>query len=227
VHLTKDELGYPELKRSYVALDLFAEHPLRNGWYGKINYTLARNSGNTEGQTRSDSGQADVSTTAVFDYPELTLYTDGLLPNDRKHQLKAYGFYQVLPEVSVGGNLLLASGRPKNCIGNLPTSYYEAENPATDYGSEFFFCNGKPAPRGSFGRQPWDVRLDLNVAYSPTMVKGLIVKADVFNVFNRQVGQNMTEAFNSGLTVNPLYGGVISYTAPRSVRFSAEYSHKF
>jgi hypothetical protein len=227
VHLTAAELGYPEVKRSYVALDLFAEHPLRNGWYGKINYTLARNSGNTEGQTRSDSGQADVSTTAVFDYPELTLNSNGLLPNDRKHQLKAYGFYQVLPEVSVGGNLLIASGRPKNCIGTLPTSYYEAGNPATDYGSEFFFCNGKAAPRGTFGRQPWDTRLDLNVAYSPTMVKGLVVKADVFNVFNRQTAQNMTEAYNSGLTVNPLYGGIISYTAPRSIRFSAEYVHKF
>jgi hypothetical protein len=227
VHLTAAELGYPEVKRTYVALDLFAEHPLRNGWYGKINYTLARNSGNTEGQTRSDSGQADVSTTAVFDYPELTLNSNGLLPNDRKHQLKAYGFYQVLPEVSVGGNLLIASGRPKNCIGNLPTSYYEAGNPATDYGSEFFFCNGKAAPRGSFGRLPWDARLDLNVAYSPTMLKGLVLKADVFNVFNRQTTQNMTEAYNSGLTVNPLYGGVVSYTAPRSVRFSAEFVHKF
>jgi hypothetical protein len=227
VHLTAAELGYPEVKRSYVALDLFAEHPLRNGWYGKINYTLARNSGNTEGQTRSDSGQADVSTTAVFDYPELTLNSNGLLPNDRKHQLKAYGFYQVLPEVSVGGNLLVASGRPKNCIGNLPTSYYQAGNPATDYGSEFFFCNGQAAPRGTFGRQPWDTRLDLNVAYSPTMVKGLVVKADVFNVFNRQSAQNMTEAYNSGQTTNPLYGGIISYTAPRSIRFSAEYMHKF
>ena len=227
VHLTAAELGYPKIKRSYTALDLFAEHPLRNGWYGKINYTLARNTGNTEGQTRSDSGQADVSTTAVFDYPELTLYSDGLLPNDRKHQLKAYGFYQVTDQVSVGGNFLAASGRPKNCIGRLPTSYYTALNPATDYGSEFFFCNGQPSPRGSLGRQPWDVRLDLNVAYSPTFLKGLVVKADVFNVTNRQVAQNMTETYYSGATVNPLYGGILSYTAPRSVRLTAEYSYKF
>ncbi|EEF27116.1 conserved hypothetical protein [Ricinus communis] len=106
VHLTAADLGYPDVKRTYAALDLFLEHPLRGGWYGKINYTLSRNSGNTEGQTRSDSGQADVSTTAVFDYPELSLYSDGLLPNDRKHQIKAYGFYQFTDEFSVGGNLL-------------------------------------------------------------------------------------------------------------------------
>ena len=227
VKLSAADLGYPKVKRTYAALDLFAEHPLRNGWYGKINYTLSRNKGNTEGQTRSDSGQADVSTTAVFDMPELTLYANGLLPNDRKHQLKAYGFYQVTDELSVGGNLLVASGRPKNCIGNLPDSYYIAGNPATNYDSEFFFCNNEPAPRGTLGRQPWDVRLDMNVAYSPSFLKGFVVKADVFNVFNRQAAQNMTETYNSGNTVNPLYGGIISYTAPRSVKLTAEYNYKF
>lgn len=227
VHLTAAELGYPEVKRSYAALDLFAEHPLRNGWYGKINYTLSRNSGNTEGQTRSDSGQADVSTTAVFDYPELTLNSDGLLPNDRKHQIKAYGFYQFTDQFMVGGNLLVASGRPKNCIGNLPQSYYDAGNDATGYGSEFFFCNNQAAPRGSRGRMPWDARLDLNVAYTPTFLKGLVLRADVFNVFNRRAAQNQTESYNTGLGQNALYGNVISYTAPRSVKLTAEYSYKF
>ncbi|MBD8529037.1 TonB-dependent receptor [Massilia sp. CFBP 13647] len=227
VHLTAEELGYPKVKRTYAALDLFAEHPLRNGWYGKINYTLSRNKGNTEGQTRSDSGQADVSTTAVFDMPELTLNADGLLPNDRKHQLKAYGFYQFTDEISIGGNLLVASGRPKNCIGNLPDAYYDAHNPATDYGSEFFFCNGVATPRGTLGRQPWDFRIDMNAAYSPAFLKGLALKVDVFNILNRQGAQNMTESYNSGAGVNPLYGNVISYTAPRSVKLTAEYNYKF
>jgi hypothetical protein len=230
VHLTAEELGYDKIKRSYTALDLFAEHPLKNGWYAKVNYTLSRNKGNTEGQTRSDSGQADVSTTAVFDYPELGLNAYGLLPNDRKHQLKAFGYYQVLPEVSLGGNLLVASGRPKNCIGNLPQSYYDAGNPAAGYDSEFFFCNGKPAPRGTLGRQPTDFRLDLNVAYQPAFIKGLTAKVDVFNVTDRQVAQNMTEAYNNAggaTTVNALYGGVVSYTAPRSVKFTIEYGYKF
>lgn len=227
VHLSAEELGYPEVKRSYAALDLYAEHPLRNGWYGRINYTLSRNKGNTEGQTRSDSGQADVATTAVFDYPELTLNSNGLLPNDRKHQIKAYGFYQFTDELSVGGNLLVASGRPKNCIGNLPQSYYDANNDATGYGSEFFFCNDKATPRGTLGRMPWDTRLDLNLAYSPRLLKGLILRADVFNVFNRQIGQNQTESYNTGKSVNALYGNVISYTAPRSVKLTAEYSYKF
>ncbi|MBB3223558.1 TonB-dependent receptor [Pseudoduganella umbonata] len=229
VPLSAADLGYPKVKRTYAALDLFAEHPLRNGWYGKINYTFSRNAGNTEGQTRSDSGQADVSTTAVWDEPELSLYSNGLLPNDRKHQIKAYGFYQLNDQLSVGGNLLIASGRPKNCIGNLPDEYYEANNPATGYNSEFFFCDNKPAPRGSRGRMPWDTRLDLNVVYAPAILKGLQLKLDVFNVFNRQVGQNMTEDYNTdaATTVNALYGGIVSYTSPRQLKLTAEYNYRF
>ncbi len=229
VHLTAAALGYPKVKRTYAALDLFVEHPLSNGWYGKINYTFSRNAGNTEGQTRSDSGQADVSTTAVWDMPELSLYSNGLLPNDRKHQIKAYGFYQFNDQLSVGGNLLVASGRPKNCIGNLPDSYYDDHNDATGYNSEFFFCDNKPAPRGSRGRLPWDTRLDMNLVYTPSIVKGLSLKMDIFNVFNRQVAQNITEDYNTDAasTVNALYGGVVSYTSPRTVKLTAEYNYKF
>jgi len=228
VHLTAAEMGFPKVKRTYAALDFFAEHPLRNGWYGRINYTLARNHGNTEGQTRSDSGQADVATTAVFDHPELSLYSEGLLPNHRRHQIKAFGFYEVTPELAVGANLLLASGRPQNCIGNLPASY-GADNPSSGYDSSFFFCNGQPAPRGSVGTLPWDKRLDLNLAYKPASVAGLVLKMDVFNITNTQTAQTISEQYNTAgaNTVDANYGGVLSYTAPRTMKLTVEYNYKF
>ena len=101
--------------------------------------------------------------------------------------------------------------------------------PEADYGSVFFYCNGKPAPRGSYGKLPWDVRLDLNLAYRPAALKDLAFKVDVFNATNRQTVQVYDETYNVSSTtdVSPTYGQVISYTAPRSVRFSVEYSHKF
>jgi hypothetical protein len=46
-HLTAADLGFVKAKRNYSALDFFAEHPFRNGWYGKINYTLAKSTVNT------------------------------------------------------------------------------------------------------------------------------------------------------------------------------------
>jgi hypothetical protein len=227
ITLSAAELGYDPVVRTYKAVDVFAEHPLRNGWYGKASYTWSKSYGNTEGQTLSDIGQADVATTQVFDFPEIGINAVGLTPNNRTHQFKAFGYYELSPQFALGGNLLLASGRVKNCIGNLPASY-GASNPASDYGSAFFFCEGKPTPRGTQGKLPMDQRLDLNVQFKPAAMKDLNFKLDIFNVFNRQVAQNISEIYNANATdVSPTYGRVISYTAPRSMKFTAEYNHKF
>ncbi|MES2151504.1 MAG: TonB-dependent receptor [Pseudomonadota bacterium] len=227
ITLSAAELGYAPVVRTYKAVDLFAEHPLRNGWYGKASYTWSRSFGNTEGQTLSDIGQADVATTQVFDFPEIGLNSAGLTPNNRTNQLKAFGFYEVTPQFTVGGNFLAASGRVKNCIGNLPASY-GADNPARDYGSAFFFCNGVATPRGSQGSLPIDLRLDMNVVFRPAEMKDLALKMDVFNLANRQAIQNISEIYNANATdVSPTYGRVISYTAPRSVKLTVEFNHKF
>jgi hypothetical protein len=223
IKLSAAEMGFEKAKRTYAALDLFAEHPLRNGWYGRVNYTWSRSTGNTEGQTRSDNAQTDVAATSTWDNPELMVGANGLLPNDRKHSIKAFGFYELTSEWSMGGNALIASGRPRSCFG---------WNPATpgdvDYGSVYFYCD-KSVPRGTLGRLPWDTRLDLNLAYRPALIKGLALKADVFNVFNKQTTQTVDETYNVGSTVDvsSTYGRVISYTAPRAVKFSAEYNYKF
>ncbi|WP_332878173.1 TonB-dependent receptor [Massilia sp. S19_KUP03_FR1] len=222
VNLSKEDLGFPDTKRTYTAVDLFAEHPYRNGWYAKVNYTWSKSKGNTEGQTLSDIAQTDVAATQAWDFPELMEGAFGYLPNDRTHQLKAYGFYEISSQFIIGANGLIATGRPKNCLGN---------NDVADadflYGSAYHYCNGAPSPRGALGRLPTDVRLDANLIFRPEVVKGLSFKWDIYNVFNRQATQTIDEVYNSGSTVSPTYGRTISYTAPRTMRFSAEYNHKF
>jgi len=228
VDLSKAALGFDKVKRTYAALDFFAEHPFRSGWYAKATYTLSRNAGNTEGQVKSDNGQSDVAVTSTWDYPELMVGADGLLPNDRKHQLKVYGFYEVMSQIMVGGNFLAASGRPRSCIGTSP-------RPGTSpgYTNASFWCGGATlaqnvlTPRGTLGRLPSDFRLDANVAYKPDFVKGLQLRMDVFNVFNRQTVQNVTEAYNSSTNISSLYQTPLSYTEPRSLRFTVTYDHKF
>jgi hypothetical protein len=195
--LSKEDLGFDSAERKYTAIDLFIEHPYRNGWYGKVNYTWSRSKGNTEGQTKSDNAQTDVAATSTWDTAELMQYSNGLLPNDRTHQIKAYGFYDLTPEWTVGGNFLAASGRPKNCFGNHPNL---GDSP--DYGSVYFYCDGKPAPRGTNGNLPWDVRFDVNLAYKPAAVKGLALKVDVFNLFNKQTIQTIDETYNVGTQVS-------------------------
>lgn len=228
VTLTAADMGFDKTpaERTYLAVDLFAEHPLKNGWYGKVNYTWSRNRGSTEGQTLSDIGQTDVAATQAWDMGPLMEYSYGPLPNDRTHQIKAYGFYNLSNEWSIGGNLLLASGRPRSCIGSYP----DPDSIANAYGSASHYCNDVPSPRGSVGNLPWDQRLDMNFVYKPEKVKGLAFKVDIFNLFNKQHIDVVEETHNTGGYGSPIlstYERVISYSDPRSIRLSAEYNYKF
>lgn len=220
-NLSASQLGYPKLKRKYYGIDLFLERPFDGKWYARVDYTFSKNWGNTEGQLLSDIGQVDVSATQAFDFPELMEHANGLLPNHRKHQLKARGYYQLTDEWTLSGNLLYASGRPRNCLGIYP----DRNNPGAGYRSSYFYCNGEPSPRGSYGSLPATYRLDLGVRYAPEWGKGLTLSADVFNVLNRQSTQNVNEQYNQlgTTTVNPDWGRTISYSAPRSVQFTARY----
>ncbi|MEO8056994.1 MAG: TonB-dependent receptor [Burkholderiales bacterium] len=231
VTLSAAEMGYEsnKPKRTFLALDFFVEHPFSDGWYGKVAYTWSQNKGNTEGQTKSDNGQTDVSATSSWDYPVIMENTKGFLPSDRTHQIKAIGYMQFTPEWGVGGNFAASSGRPKNCNGN-----YGGTDPNGDpgYGSIFFYCSFDggatvvQTPRGSQGRLPWNLTLDVNAVYQPTFVKGLKLRVDVFNLFNRQSALAIRETHEptgDSSSVLSTYGSVISYSAPRYVKLSASY----
>lgn len=238
VTITAEELMHPKAKRTYKALDLFVEHPMRDGWYGRINYTWSRSQGNMEGQTRSDTGQADVGTSAGWDFPEFSVGSYGLLPNDREHQLKAFGFYQLTPEITLGANALIQSGRPKSCLGTndawengedprWPLAYELGAGPG--YSGEMWFCNGQLTERGSLGRNPTEKRLDLSAQYAPAFLKGLNLKVDVFNALNNRTPRSRTTTYDEGSesSVSPTYGMWTQYQAPRAVRFTVEYNRRF
>ncbi len=223
VPLSKEDTGLPEAKRNYFAVDFFAEHPFRNQWFGRVNYTYSKSRGNTEGQVLSDVGQNNVSLTQTWDHKEIMLFSEGLLPNDRTHQIKAFGYYEVTPALTFGANFLLATGRPLNCLGNAP----DGIEPGFGYGSSYHFCNGRPSPRGSLGRLPYDIRLDLSAVYKVQQVKGLSLKVEVFNVFNKQTVQSVDEQFNDDSNVSATYMRPLSLTAARNARLTAEYNYKF
>lgn len=232
VHLSAADLGFEKAERKYTAVDLFVEHPYRNGWFGRINYTWSRDKGNTEGQTLSDTntGQGDVSATMAWDYPEIMRGANGLLPNDRTHQIKAIGWYDLTSQWTIGGSLDIESGRPLSCVGKNPTP--NAGSPNYQYEH---YCFGTPnyttnvfVPRGTIGRYPWTKTLDMNLNYKPTLVPGLNLKVDVFNVFNDQTMIKRLEQYNlSSGNISSTYGGAYLYAAPRSIKFSAEYNHRF
>jgi hypothetical protein len=222
IHLTKQMLGFPKLKRKYTALDIFVERSFDGTWYGRLDYTYSKSRGNLEGQLNSDIGQTDVSVTLAGDYYELATNANGYLPNDRRHQLKAHGFWQVSPEWTMSGVFTYSSGRPQNCRGAFPNIDPESPN----YGSYHFFCNGVPAPRGTYGRLPDTLRLDLGARYAPGWAEGLSFGVNVYNVTDRQSVANINELYNQGTsasTINANWGRVQSYTTPRYVEFVVRY----
>ncbi|MFC4763078.1 TonB-dependent receptor [Dyella koreensis] len=218
VTLSAKEFGFPEMKRKYYALNVYLEHQFDQKWYGKVEYVWSHNYGNSEGLLLSDIGQIDPSVTQTWDFKEIMYGATGNLPNDRRHQVKAYGYYQITPEWLVGGIVQVSSGRPKNCLGIYPTDPYQ-------YGSSYFYCNGQTAPRGSQGTLPWNYTLNLSTEYRPAWAgHKLAFNLDVFNVFNQQRAQNQIETYQLGSGARSgTYGRVISYSAPRSVRLGARY----
>lgn len=157
-------------KRKYLALDLFLQHPFDGTWEGRIDYTVSRNFGNTEGQVKSDIGQADVSKTQDWDAAALMWYSGGYLANDRRHQIKLYGSYQIAPEWLIAGNIRVLSGTPKSCLGYVSINGISENSAAGDpvgYGSSYHTCNGQPSRPGDAGRLPWTKIVDLGLTYRP------------------------------------------------------------
>ncbi|MFT4248262.1 MAG: TonB-dependent receptor [Pseudomonas sp.] len=223
VPLSASELGLPEYKRKYYALDLSLEHPFDGKWYASFNYTFSRSYGTTEGQLLSTIGQTAVSTTVDWDYASLMEYTNGVQNNDHTHQIKLFGYYQFNSRWLASANISLVSGAPKNCL-----SYYGSDNSdPSGYGPYYHFCNGEPSPPGSQGRLPWVKQLDLGVSYRPDFGKGrLKFGLDVFNVFNSQTVTWIWpyQQTDPGVA-DPLYGAAVVRQAPRYLRLNVSYDY--
>jgi outer membrane receptor for ferrienterochelin and colicin len=222
VNMSTKDWGFSTgAKRKYYALDLFLEHPFDGKWQARVDYTFSRSYGNTEGQVLSTIGQDDISKTQDWDAAALMVNSNGVLSNDRTHQLKAYGSYMVSPEWMVSGALRIMSGAPKACLG-----YYGSdESDPINYGSSYRFCNGKPSPLGSVGRLPWQKIVDLGVTYRPAFAGNkLAFSFNIFNVFNERKPTVLDYTYeDSPYTVSNTYGAALYQTAPRYGRFAVSY----
>ena len=222
VKFTAADQGFPMgPKRRYYSIDLSLEHAWDSKWFAKVDYVFSRTWGNTEGpvSTYSAQGGSYESLTTAWDFPERMEYSNGVQPNDRRHQLKAYGAFAFTPEWTLGGNLYIASGTPRMCRGR-----YGPDQIALHGSNTYYWCGGKPVPPGSLGRLPWTHQLGLNVDYKPDWAgHKLDFNLAVFNLFNQQTPLYYGDSFRS--TSNPRvdYGRVVDTLPPRYVRFSVAY----
>lgn len=235
VNVSSEQMGFPDATRTYKAVELSFSGNVTEDFTINGSYTWSKSEGNTEGLVRSDNEQADPGWTTSFDYPELMDNGEGYLPNDRRHNFKLYGVYNITDDLSVGFNSYLQSGRPINAFGVHPEDQgYCVE--AIEivgrcygrdwYGASSFYADGEAAPRGSMGRTDWVYNVDLNLSYTLDMkTAGLLnFKLNVYNLFNFDgvTGVDEQYEFDSGAK-NIRYGYPDSFQTPRYVRASVRY----
>lgn len=221
VTIPANETGLPKPVREYTGLTFQFEHAFDGVWALQGSYTISKSIGNYEGTVLSDNGQTDAGSTILYDHTGLSDNQYGLLPNHHAHQLKLFGSYQVMENLLIGANLRVQSGKPYGCIGVHPT-----DPDAAGYGVSSRFCQGRPVPRGSSFYSDWSTYLDMSARYTvPIGLPGdLVLRADVFNVFNLQAA---TERYENGDlssgAVDPNYGRPVGYQQPRFVRVGLDW----
>jgi hypothetical protein len=244
VSMSQKDWGYINgVKRKIGSLNLYLEHPFDGKWMSRVDYTFSRGFGNTEGQVRSDFGQADVSKTEDWDSWQLMDGQDGDLSNIRKHQIRFRGAYQITPEWLVSGTLLAQSGTPNECLGYYgPTGTGDPTGYNNGGGGNYHWCHGMRLPPGSTGHTPWTEQLNLGVHYTPAFADHKLgINLDIINALNQQKAiqtQPVGEAaYNNGLasdgvtpapaliSINNSYGQGIFWQQPRMLRLSVTYDY--
>jgi outer membrane receptor protein involved in Fe transport len=227
--VTVGATGYPEAYNEYKSIDLSYTYKTSSQLLF-VGYTWSRNYGSYEGLISPSNGQADGNITASFDYPPYV--GTGLLPIDRTHSIKAYGFQKFMVNskdyVTVGFNLLSQSGTPISLQDDGSTSYGNAPgtgngNGAGDpggYGNSSF-ANGQ---MGQYGRTPWQTKVDLNVQYTKFLSNNMKLSpyVQLYNVFNARPTMTVFEQATDVLgnpSATGKWGSPTSYQAQRSVRF--------
>jgi hypothetical protein len=213
--------GFPELTRNYKAFEVTAEKRVSEAWSVLGSYRYAHLTGNYEGLYHRASGQSAPNITSTADFADSPLlgfaYSEGPLPNDIRHVLKLYSWYQWGNGFNTGIGFNLQSGRP---ISNFSSSFlYE-------YSSLI-------SPRGSIGRTDGVVSFDFHTDYTLRLggtENRFTFGVDVFNLFNSQAElgvSEIAEVFNVGLGNFVPSDDFLKPTAfqePRTIRFLFRYS---
>jgi len=128
----------PKAKRTYTGVELHAQKRFSNNYQFFASYVWSKLEGNYDGTFQASTGQLDPNINSAFDYADFIINNDGLLSNDRTHQLKFYGSYTLSNGIAKGLDLGLAahweSGTPLTAYGYEHAGYRNWEYYLTDRG---------------------------------------------------------------------------------------------
>jgi hypothetical protein len=181
----------PKAKRNYYALNIGLDKRYSNNWMAGIHYTWSYLWGNFSGLASSDEwGRTDPNLEHSFDawflhYDQNLKESTGKLPTDRPHQLKVYGSYTFDFGLTVGLSSLIMSGTP-------------VSRRMLFWGTYIYY----PLGRFSDGRTPLLTRTDLYLEYNLKLrgKYGLLLNANISNLFNHKISQRTYEYYNQQST---------------------------
>jgi hypothetical protein len=211
----RGNLGFtPRARRHYTALVLTLEKP--DGRFNFLaSYAISRTSGNYQGlyDYARDFLPAAPNTTSEFDFPEQYANSSGLLPNDRTHVAKFAGSYRVDGRLTAGTFVSWASGVPRDELG------------ATPIGDGI---HAYLRPRGSAGRNPSVLDLNLRLAYTlPAWSKGVAprLSLDLLHLTNARTALRhddvrflTLDADGNQALLNPNYNHPRAFAPPMKAR---------
>jgi carboxypeptidase family protein len=195
----------------YGAVELSISRLAPSGVEFMVSYVLSRKFGNYIGLFDQDNGNPNAQAGSVTN-------ATGLLPNDRKHALKALGSYRFGRPLALGAVFVAESGTP---ISELAA---RRDDPTNQY-----FVK----PRGAAGRTPTLFDLDLRASYdfpAPMRLSGSArLVADFLHVLGQrrpllldQLHYLSTDASGNPIQPNPLYGSGLQFQPPRTFRLGIE-----
>ncbi len=167
----------PKAKRTYKGVELSANKRFSNNYQFFASYLWSKLEGNYDGTFQVSTGQLDPNINSAYDYADFLVNNNGILSNDRTHQLKFYGSYQV-PSGSMMSGLNLGFA-----------AHYASGTPLTARGYSGAYQNWEYylSTRGQLGRGPADYEADFHIGYPINVSTGhLNIIGDIFNILDRQ-----------------------------------------
>ncbi len=236
---SNEVIGYSEPRRTYKAVEFQIDRAYDGKWAFNASYLWSKSEGNHEGPVNSDTNYNDTGIVQHWDHPANN-DRYGPLFNDRRHQIKLRGSYELNHMWSFGGTLNAQSGGPITAFG---VTWPNDARPAASFttigsggGSSYLCvdkCSGRDpvtgrlytyadrvyeyTPRGGFGRLPWTYNLGANVTWT-LPVEGVDLKArlSVFNLLNEQEVINVVQRYESNPGVRrPEFGTGTRWQSPR------------
>ena len=239
--------AFEDPTHKYQSFEVTVNKAFSDNWGLLASYRYAKLKGNFEGFFRSDNGQSDPAISSLFDFPtndptytsigvpefgftgdiryQGTTLGEGMLPNDRPHQIKVYGTY-TLGAANLGLGLNWGSGRSMTRMDANPVYANSGEIPHTLRGEGI-----QTVFDGFVERAPADVSIDLHADYTMKFGKqSVVLMADVFNLLDNQDPTDYDNYGDRGFEVaNPNYGlplngggsSTPSFAAPRAIRLGA------